>query len=328
MSKVSFRDHRTYLVHLLRVLHRAGAVPPAGIYDEVADGAAITDHERTTRGRFGLIYSNRIQFARQHLIDAGLMVGREDEGWKRGVWELNAAGHQLAAGTLPDEALDAELRKRGAEGAKRRAQARKASRQLAGLAEGEDAVPLADEPDSGTSDGNSALSIAELVDAANAAAMETMLEHVRGLTDRAFEYLVGSVLKAALRAESVKVTQKTRDGGIDGILSFDGLGMRIAVFEAKRYADGNTVGRSLIDAFATAARRHRAAHSLFVTTSRFSSEAITTGKDEAIRLIDGIAFVELMARHGIGLRERDSYVVYEIDPAWSVDSDEEQGEVG
>ena len=87
MSKVSFRDHRTYRVHLLRVLHRAGAVPPADIYDEVADGAGITDHERTTRGRFGLIYSNRIQFARQHLIDAGLMVGREDEGWKRGIWD-------------------------------------------------------------------------------------------------------------------------------------------------------------------------------------------------------------------------------------------------
>ena len=53
-----------------------------------------------------------------------------------------------------------------------------------------------------------------------------------------------------------------------------------------------------------------------MTSSRFSSEAIATAKDENIRLIDGTAFVELMALHGIGLRERASYVVYELDPAW------------
>jgi len=119
------------------------------------------------------------------------------------------------------------------------------------------------------------------------------------------------------------VTRKSRDAGIDGILNFDDLGMRTAVFEAKRYAERNTVGRPQIDAFATAARRHRAAHSLFVTSSRFSSEAIAAAKDEALRLIDGTAFVELMARNGIGLRERNSYVVYELDPTWSVDTDEE-----
>ena len=83
-----------------------------------------------------------------------------------------------------------------------------------------------------------------------------------------------------------------RDAGIDGILSFDDLGMRTAVFEAKRYAEGNTVGRPQIDAFATAARRHRAAHSLFVTSSRFSSEAIDAGKDEAIRLVSSYPLLD------------------------------------
>ena len=92
---------------------------------------------------------------------------------------------------------------------------------------------------------------------ANDAVLRTMLEHVRGMSDRAFEYLVGTVLKAALRAESVKITQRSRDGGVDGMLYFEALGMRLAVFEAKRSADGNVVGRPLVDAFATAARRHR-----------------------------------------------------------------------
>jgi hypothetical protein len=45
-------------------------------------------------------------------------------------------------------------------------------------------------------------------------------------------------------------------------------------------------------------------------------------KDEGIRLIEGVAFVELMAQHGIGLRAKDTLVVWEIDPAWSVNDTE------
>ena len=88
---------------------------------------------------------------------------------------------------------------------------------------------------------------------------------------------------------------------------------------------GRVSGRSMVDAFATAARRHRALHSLFVTSSRFSPEAVETAKDEGIRLIEGTAFVELMAQHGIGLRAKDTFVLYELDPAWSVNDVDEGG---
>lgn len=96
--------------------------------------------------------------------------------------------------------------------------------------------------------------LGDLVETANDAVFRNMLDHVRSMSDRAFEYLVGTVLKAALRSESVSITQRSRDGGVDGVLHFDALGMRLAVFEAKRYAEGNVVGRQLVDAFATAAR--------------------------------------------------------------------------
>ena len=78
-----------------------------------------------------------------------------------------------------------------------------------------------------------------------------------------------------------------------------------------------------MDAFATAARRHRASHSLFVTSSRFSPEAVDAARKEGIRLIEGMAFVELMAQHGIGLRAKETFVLYELDPAWSVNDVEE-----
>ncbi len=40
-------------------------------------------------------------------------------------------------------------------------------------------------------------------------------------------------------------------------------------------------------------------------------------------MIDGVAFVELMARHEIGLRQKNSFVVYEVDPAWAVEDRDE-----
>lgn len=306
---------------LLRVLKHTGAASPADVYGPVADRSGITGDERLQGDEGKPIYQNRIQFARQALIDAGLLIGPSDPRWQRGTWELSNKGIALAAAKLTDGALEARIRDLAAEGARERAKARKESRLLAGLEVPEPGTdrPSNEEAPRESPDGDDKLgAISDLVDEANEVAMRTMLEHVRSLGDRRFEYLVGTVLKAALRAESMRVTRRSKDGGIDGILSLDALGMRTAVFEAKRYAEDTVVQRPQIDAFTTAARRHKADHSLFVTSSRFSTGAVAAGKTEGIRLIDGTAFVELMARHGVGLRERESFVVYEIDPTWVV----------
>ena len=328
MTAPNYRDHRIYMVHLFRVLHKRGASPPAELYDEVADLAGVTPEQRAVPGKeagWNPVYRNRIQFARQALVDAGMVVGSSDPGWKRGIWELSSKGIQLARTEQSDAELDAQLRDGASEGVLRRTKERQESFALAGL---ETELPedfREQESETGAEADEAGPTVQTLVEAANDAVLRTMLDHVRGMSDRAFEHLVGTVLKAALRAESVKITQRSRDGGVDGMLYFDALGMRLAVFEAKRYAEGNVVGRSMVDAFATAARRHRALHSLFVTSSRFSPEAVETAKDEGIRLIEGTAFVELMAQHGIGLRAKDTFVLYELDPAWSVNDVDEGG---
>jgi restriction system protein len=331
MNAVNFRDHRIYLRPLFSVLlrHGGGAVPET-IYDEVADLAGVSAEDRSVRGlrlTDNVVFKNRIQFARQSLIDAGLVIGSDSPGWRRSYWQLSDDGTKLGGRELAPDRLEKLLLAKAVEGARLRAKRRKMSMELAGL---EEPVDDAENEKVAESDGVSAEranadvldseTLRNLVQAANRTALETMLDHVRGMNDRAFEYLVGAVLKAALRAESVNVTQKSRDGGIDGVLMFDSLGIRIAVFEAKRYEDGNKVARSQIDAFATAARRRRAAHSLFVTSSTFSAEAIESARDEGVRLIDGNVLVELMAQHSIGFRQTERLPLYAIDPAWSVDS--------
>jgi restriction endonuclease Mrr len=330
-STINFRDHRVYLVHLLKVLARhGGAAAPGEIYDEVADLAGVTEEERaiaSARGTDNPVYRNRIQFARQALVDARMVVGSSDPGWLRGMWALTEAGRTLAGTGLNDEALDKELKKRAADGLRERAKRREEGKRLAGIdgATDEDADEIGGGARGEREEAPSGPTIRELVDVANEEVMQTMLDLVRSMNDTAFEHLVGTVLKAALRAEGVKVTQQSRDGGIDGVLQFDALGMRIAVFEAKRYGEATVVGRPQIDAFATAARRRRAAHALFVTSGRFSREAATAARDEGIRLVDGDALVELMARHGVGMQAKETFVVYELDPAWSFDLEELRG---
>ena len=332
MAEPNFRDHRIYILPLFQVLAERGAAKPSDVYDEVANRVGVTAAQRQERGPRGTdnpIYRNRIQFARQSLIDAQCVVGPDAPTWQRGIWELSPEGKLLAKSGRTPTKLNDLLQQRAAEGIRERARQRAESIELAGLEpsdesedEQEDARASRERDASGlpplAAELPSPPDLRSLVEQANQTAMTAMLEHIRGMSDRAFEYLVGSVLKEALRAETVTITPKSRDGGFDGVLTFDSLGMRIAVFEAKRYGEGNVVGRPLLDAFATAARRRRATHSLFITSSRFSAEAIEAAKHEAIRLVDGVAFVELMAKHGFGLRPSEQFTLYEIDPAWSV----------
>ena len=325
MTAVNFRDHRIYLVHLLRALHRRGPGRPAAIYEEVADSAGITAEQRAVQSKddsHHYVYRNRIQFARQSLVDAEAVIGSTDPGWQRGVWQLTSEGQKLAEEIRSDSELDKILRERADVGLRRRREQTKESRALAGLDQEDSADDGAGALDPGGNEVAVGPTIRDRVDTANQDVLTTMLDHVRGMDETAFEHLVGRVLKAALRAESVRVTRRSRDGGIDGVLHFDALGMRTAVFQAKCYSEGNVVSRPSIDAFSTAARRSGAAFSLFVTSSRFSSEAVEAAGGENIRLIDGTAFVDLMAQHGIGLRPRDSFVLYEIDSAWSMDLDD------
>ena len=327
---LNFRDHRIYLTPLLRALHKHGATPPSKIYDEVADVVGVSAEDRnvgSAKGGTQPVYRNRIQFARQSLIDAGLLISSSEPGWRRGIWELNEEGHALAEKTEDDSELEELVQSRANEGARQRALERRRSRALAGL----DAQEVTEEGDETGDEGEEeevyeeydlSEQIGELVEEANQAAKEVMLGHIRSLDDTAFEHLVGDVLKKALRAVEVQITPRTRDGGIDGVLYFDSLKMRTVVFEAKRYRETNTVGRPAIDAFSAVARRRGATHALFVTSGNFSRGAEEAARLDSIRLINGMALVELMAETGIGLRPKETHIIYGVDPNWSIDLDE------
>lgn len=110
------------------------------------------------------------------------------------------------------------------------------------------------------------------------------------------------------------VTQLSNDGGIDGVIDQDILGLNRVYIQAKRYTDGNTVGRPDLQAF-VGALSGKADRGVFITTSRFSEGAKVYAYNVPTRiiLIDGERLATLMIRYGVGVQVREIYKVVEID---------------
>lgn len=114
--------------------------------------------------------------------------------------------------------------------------------------------------------------------------------------------------------DSGAVTQLSNDGGIDGVIDQDVLGLSKVYIQAKRYATDNTVGRPEIQAF-VGALSGKADSGVFITTSRFSSGAseYAEGVPTRIILIDGMKLAELMIRFHVGVQVKNTFDIVEVD---------------
>jgi len=108
-------------------------------------------------------------------------------------------------------------------------------------------------------------------------------------------------------------TKKSNDGGIDGIINQDQLGLEKIYIQAKRYTD-NKVREKDIRNF-IGAMSGDTSKGIFVTTSTFDEAAIVKAKEahHKIVLIDGMKLVNLMYEYGIGTQVVDRYEIKEID---------------
>jgi restriction system protein len=93
------------------------------------------------------------------------------------------------------------------------------------------------------------------------------------------------------------------DGGIDGIISLDRLGLEKVYVQAKRWQ--NSVGRPDVQAFYGALAGQRANKGVFITTSTFTAQAVDFAKSvERVVLVDGARMAELMIDHEVGVTLR------------------------
>jgi restriction endonuclease Mrr len=144
-----------------------------------------------------------------------------------------------------------------------------------------------------------------------------LLDQVKVASPAFFERLVVELLVrmgygGTLR-DAGQAVGKSGDGGIDGIIKEDLLGLDVIYIQAKKWE--GTVGRPEIQKFAGALQGHRARKGVFITTSAFSSDAIEFAAriDSKIVLIDGATLARYMIDNDVGVSAYRSYQVKKID---------------
>ncbi len=115
------------------------------------------------------------------------------------------------------------------------------------------------------------------------------------------------------RSSAAKMTQKSNDGGVDGVINEDPLGLDTIYLQAKRYSVEKSVGRETVQAFVGALAGFKASKGVFVTTSFFSKPAIEYASHQNLVLIDGRELTRLMVRYGVGVTIERSIDLKKID---------------
>ena len=159
--------------------------------------------------------------------------------------------------------------------------------------------------------------ISSLTKSLNLQLVDDLLSNVRKMDPYRFEQLVVDLLFAmgygGSRAEAARVTKASNDEGIDGIINEDRLGLDVIYIQAKRWKEN--VGRKEIQAFVGALAGQQANKGVFITSSRFSENAVAYAKavNQKIILIDGERLGELMVEYDIGVSKDQAFVLKKID---------------
>lgn len=158
-------------------------------------------------------------------------------------------------------------------------------------------------------------SLDDLVTQINSSLASDLLEQVKNQSPAFFEQLVIDLLVkmgyGGNREDAATVTKISHDGGIDGIIKEDRLGLDMIYIQAKRW--DSTVQKPEIQKFRGALSERGANKGIFITTSDFSSGAKESAKNAKIVLIDGTELCHLMIEYGVGVSIKTTYEIKRID---------------
>mgnify|MGYP006086592641 CR=1 FL=1 len=264
----------------------------------LADHFNLSDEERTRMydSGNGSIFYDRISWALSYCNLAGLINKP-----KRGVYELSNEGIELLKTPEKiDNYIDEVLSKRDTE--------KKSIK--------EETTTLANNTESTPQERlyNSFDSIKKTV-------FNEILDTVLSKSPLEFEKIVVQLLQKMGYGGEIKnsglVTKASNDGGIDGIIKEDVLGLGRIHLQAKRYAKDNTVGRVEIQGFVGALAVAQSNKGVFITTSRYSKGAIEYAENlngsTTLVLIDGNMFAEYMYDFGLGMQVEEIIEIKKLD---------------
>lgn len=157
---------------------------------------------------------------------------------------------------------------------------------------------------------------------ANLKLREDLLAHIYAQDHRFFENLIIEVLLAmgygGRRRDLVKHLGRSHDGGIDGVVAQDELGLDLIMLQAKRLKPGTSVSAGQVRDFAGGLEACHACKGIFVTTTQFSPRArgFAQSVSRRIVLISGHELTALMIRHNIGVKVNESFVFKDVEKSF------------
>ncbi len=294
-----------FFLPLLQLLNEKGPLRFADLKTELAERMGISEEDQRELLPSGKQrrYDNRVGWARTYLSKAGLL-----RNVTRGVYELSEEGEQLLASNPQTVNVITLQAFEPFQDWRSKSKSPSPSQEAAVLSRATEAT--------GTPEETISSAYEELRQALAAEISETLQEVSWGR----FEEIVIDVLLAlgygGSRAGAGHAFRKSGDGGVDGVINEDRLGLSKIYVQAKRKAPEYRVSRPDVQAFVGSLLGQRAKQGVFITTSSFSREAEAYAEglsDLRVVLIDGEALATYMIDHDVGVSEQDRFVVKRID---------------
>ena len=257
----------------------------------------LTDEERRELLPSGrqAVFTNRVAWARTYLKQAGLL-----ESTRRAYFKITERGRQVFSEN--PTGIDIKYLERFSEFLEF-----KARRKEKDILNGEELVPE-QTPDE---------SLEAAYQKIRKELAQELLKQIKQCSPAFFEKLVVDLLVkmgyGGTRRDAGQAVGRTGDGGVDGIINEDRLGLDAIYLQAKRW-DG-IVGRPEIQKFAGALQGQRARKGVFITTSAFTADAhdYVSRIDNKIVLIDGDLLAQLMIDHNVGVSITATYEIKRVD---------------
>ena len=297
----SIPTYQEFMEPCLRALTDAGMMPKKEIIRKCSDILGLDDEQRQLMLESGesTVARSRISWALAYLKQAVVIHNP-----KRGHYQITERGRELLES--PDRPIDSKSLEQFEEFQEfRRRSATRATSEISTESDfGSDLSP--DEQ------------LSSAARAIKAEVQSQLLEQLMEVDPARFEQIVVDLLRAIGYgvdfSGSARVVGGAGDGGIDGVIDEDVLGLDSIYLQAKRWQ--GSVGRPDVQAFAGALQGNRATKGVMITTSTFSRQAREYVKDLAnsrIVLIDGLRLSGLMYDHGVGVANSTTVVTRSLD---------------
>lgn len=293
--------HDDIRVPALELLQKEGTLKLRDFVEPLSQHFQLTDAElnEVYESGNGQIFYDRISWALSYLNMAGLL-----DKPKRGVYQINDQGIKLlSTPEKVDEYIAEQLEKREPTRQKNKPSAG----QINFIASDTDATPKE--------------KLYASFESIRKSVYVDILNTILSKTPAAFEQLVVKLLQKMGYGGEIEssgmVTQLSNDGGIDGIIKEDVLGLGRIHIQAKRYKLDNGIGREEIQKFVGALAVAQSNKGVFITTSYYTKAALeyvdNLNGATTVVLIDGRQLAEYMYNYGLGMQIEQTIEIKKLD---------------